>query len=82
VRHVVEVQQIAPEGGDEFLRATMFESDLVVDAGVVDERIDVAELRNSLIDRVFAAFVFESASFADRCTYSFGAARLSVQLCL
>src|SRR6516164_6707552 len=52
--HVVVVQQVAPKRSQEFLRAPVLESDLVVNASVVYQRLDPAELRCSLVHCVFA----------------------------
>jgi hypothetical protein len=48
------VQQVAPKRSQEFLRAPVLESDLVVNASVVYQRLDPAELRRGLVHCVFA----------------------------
>src|SRR5439155_26747643 len=56
VGHVVVMQKIAFKRLDVFLRAAVLESNLVVDAGLVDESVESAEFTNGVVNSGVATF--------------------------
>ena len=49
MRHIVVMQKVPLQRREKLLRVAVFETDLIIDAGVIHERIDVVESRNHLL---------------------------------